>query len=713
MQALTDTLADIRSKKIRVVTVDSEHPSPFAASLLFNWVASFLYDGDAPLAERRAQALAVDQAQLKDLIGDAELRDLLDADAIDAVERQLQRLDEPYRARGADGVHDMLLSLGDLTQDEIAARALTADAAGSLPSLAADQRVTLIHIAGEPRYVAAEDAARYRDALGIPLQPGLPETLLEPVADPIGDVARRYARTHGPFTAREFAARYALPIDRAHAVLSRLTGEHRLIEGEFRPGRADREWTDEGVLRMVRRRSLARVRQDVEPVEQSVLGRFATLWQGVASPRRGVDALLDVIEHLQGAALPASILESDILAARIADYDTSDLDTLIAAGEVVWVGVESIGERDGRVALYLADNLSRLQAPSAGRKPAAADIDRRESDLIDYLDEHGASFFAALHEAVGGGYPAETVNALWSLVWRGRITNDTLQPLRAFTQTSGSTKRRAKPIRKPVFRSRRLLPPSAEGRWSLVRHDASRSSAAATEWATAVAQQLLARHGVLTREAVAAEGIPGGFGLVYPVLRAMEDAGRIRRGYFVAGLGATQFAVPAAVDRLRSLRVPEAEGSIVALAASDPANPYGAALPWPAFAADAASARRGPTRTVGALVILMDGALVAHLARGDRSLLTWLPDAEPARSRAMRGIARGLIARARSASLDAAEETAEEPFDERPLRGMLIEEIDGMPPALHPLTPALLQAGFVAGALGLNATRAKAPDFQF
>ena len=709
MPALTETLTDISRKKIRVVTVDSEHPSPFAASLLFNWVASFLYDGDAPLAERRAQALAVDQAQLKDLIGDAELRDLLDADAIDAVERQLQRLDEPFRARGADSVHDMLLSLGDLTHEEIVARVLTVEVAATLPTLVAAHRITSVHIAGEPRYVAAEDAARYRDALGVALPPGLPEALLEPVADPIGDLARRYARTHAPFTVREFADRYHLPIDHAHAVLSRLTAENRLIEGEFRPGRVDREWTDDGVLRMVRRRSLAHAMKDVEPVEQAVLGRFATLWQGVATPRRGVDALLDVIEHLQGAALPASILETEILASRIADYEPADLDTLIAAGEVVWVGVESIGERDGRVALYLTDNLSRLQPPSGGRKSGTDDreLDRRESDIIEHLDENGASFFAALHEAAGGGYPAETVTALWSLVWRGRVTNDTLQPLRAFTQTSAG-RRRAKPARKPVFRSRRLVPPSAEGRWSLVGQQ-SRPASAATEWVTAIAQQLLARHGVLTREAVAAETLPGGFGLVYPVLRAMEDAGRIRRGYFVAGLGATQFALPPALDRLRSLRVPEENASIVALAASDPANPYGAALPWSSMAA----AGRGPTRTVGAIVILMDGALVAHLARGDRALLTWLPDAEPARSRAMRGIARVLIGRARSASLEPADETAEDALEERPRRGMLLEEIDGAPPALHPLAPALLEAGFASGALGFHASRAKAPDFQF
>jgi ATP-dependent helicase Lhr and Lhr-like helicase len=708
MPALAGTLADIQSRKVRVVTVDSEHPSPFAASLLFNWVASFLYDGDAPLAERRAQALAVDQAQLKDLIGDAELRDLLDAEAIDAVERQLQRLDESYRARGADAVHDMLLSLGDLTEDEIVSRTLTAEAAESLPSLVADLRITRLQIGGEPRYVATEDVARYRDGLAVELPQGLPAALLEPVSDPLGDLARRYARTHAPFAAREFAARYRLPIEGAQAVLSRLAAQHRLLEGEFRPGRVEREWTDESVLRMIRRRSLARVRRDVEPVEQAVLGRFAALWQGVAAPRRGVDALLDVIEHLQGAALPASILETEILAARIADYDAADLDALFAAGEVVWLGVEPIGERDGRVSLYLADHIARLQPPAAGRRES---LDRREAAIENHLEEHGASFFAALHETAGGGYPVETVNALWSLVWKGRVTNDTLQPLRAFTQASAK-RRRARPASRPAFRSRRLVPPSAEGRWSLVPRTVS---SGATEWATAVAQQLLARHGVLTREAVAAENIPGGFGIVYPVLRAMEDAGRIRRGYFVAGLGATQFALPAAVDRLRALRIPSEEESVVVLSATDPANPYGAALPWPAFAplgapaqetpgADAAKAGRGPTRSVGATVILLDGALVAHLARGDRSLLTWLPDAEPVRSKAARAISRTLIARARSNSVDKAEDGAADELEPQP-RGMLLEEIDGLPPAVHPLAQALVEAGFIAGAMGFQATR--------
>ena len=364
MPALISTLADIRSRKLRIITVDSETPSPFASSLLFSYVASFIYDGDAPLAERRAQALAVDQSQLRELLGDAELRELLDADSMDAVERQLQRLEPASHVKSADGVHDMLLSLGDLTEVEIRERSLTDEVAASTASLLAARRVLAVRIAGDPRFVAVEDAVRVRDALGVPLPVGIPESLLQPVRDPLGDLALRFARTHAPFTAADFGARYGLVGPAAEAVLTRLALEGRLVEGEFRPGGTRREWTDAGVLRMLRRRSLAKLRHEVEPVDQAVLGRFATTWQGIVKRRNGADALLDAIEQLQGAPLPASILETEILPARIDVYDPADLDAVTAAGEVVWVGVESLGERDGRVALYLADHLPRLLAPA-------------------------------------------------------------------------------------------------------------------------------------------------------------------------------------------------------------------------------------------------------------------------------------------------------------------------------------------------------------
>jgi len=687
MPALVATLGDIRSRKIRVVTVDSEKPSPFAASLLFSYVASFLYDGDAPLAERRAQALAVDQAQLRELLGDAELRELLDADAIDEVERQLQRLDPSYRAKSADAVHDMLLSLGDLTANELAARTTTPEAAACAEGLVKARRALSVRIAGDPRYIAVEDAARYRDALGVPLPLGIPESLLAPTQDPLADLALRFARTHAPFTAADLARRYGLAHAAAEALLVRLATDTRLLEGEFRPGGTRREWTDHGVLRMIRRRSLAKLRREVEPVDQPVLARLATTWQGVVKRRRGADALLDVVEQLQGAPIAASLLETEILPARLESYDPGDLDAVMAAGEVIWVGVEPLGERDGRIALYLADHIGTLWPPEAVRlkggvqlKPDATDRSPADA-IVEYLKANGASFFAPLHEAAGGGYPADTVTALWDLVWRGVVSNDTCHALRAFTARMPKT--RAKRAAAPVFRSRRLVPPAAEGRWSLV---APPSKAGATKWAAAVAQQLLNRHGILTREAASGENLPGGFGAIYPVLKAMEEHGRIRRGYFIAGLGATQFALPGALDLLRSLRTPDDEPEIVVVSATDPANPYGTALK----VASSPNIPRGFTRSVGASVILVDGLLAAYLARGDRQLLTWLPEAEPQRSRAARAVARVLIDRARSG------------FDGP--RGMLIEEIDGAPPATHPMAPYLLEAGFIAGALGFQAT---------
>ena len=548
MPALVATLTDVRSRKIRVATVDSEKPSPFAASLLFSYVASFLYDGDAPLAERRAQALAVDQAQLRELLGDAELRELLDGDAIDDIERQLQRLDPGFRAKSADAVHDMLLSLGDLDAEDISARAATAEIAASVDVLVKARRALSIPIAGDVRFIAVEDAARYRDALGVRLPPGIPESLLEPVADPLADLALRYARTHAPFTAADFARRYALSPASAESLLVRLASEGRLLEGEFRPGGTRREWTDHGVLRMIRRRSLAKLRREIEPVDQAVLARLATTWQGTIKRRLGADALLDVIEQLQGAPIAASILETEILPARLDAYDAGDLDAVMAAGEVVWVGVEPLGERDGRIALYLADHVENLLPPDVVRQKADATnaaTGKSGEDILAYLEEHGASFFGQLHEAAGGGYPGETVDVLWDLVWRGAITNDTFHALRAFTAARAPRRRIKRPAAPPVFRSRRLVPPTAEGRWSLV-HRGPKGNA--TRWAAAIAQQLLNRHGILTREAAGSDNLPGGFGSVYPVLKAMEEHGRIRRGYFVAGLGATQFALPGALE---------------------------------------------------------------------------------------------------------------------------------------------------------------------
>ena len=534
----------------------------------------------------------------------------------------------------------------------------------------------------------------------MPLPPGLPDALLEPVRDPLGDLALRHARTHAPFTSADLAARYGLSQSEAEAVLIRLTAEDRLLEGEFRPGGTRREWTDKSVLRQLRRRSLAKLRREVEPVDQPVLGRFAATWQAVVRRRRGTDAMLDVIEQLQGAPLAASILETEILPARLDLYDPADLDAVMAAGEVVWVGVEPLGDRDGRIALYLADHLGHLLPPLRPdrlRRPTR----RARSAVLSWLRSHGASFFSAVHEGSGGGYPAETVDALWSLVWLGLVTNDSFNAVRSFTRARATRRRgrrrdvgslsietaRAADRRRTVGRGRVRCGDAV----SLPRAARAAAGTAQTRWLAATTEQLLARHGVLTREAASAESLPGGFGAIYPVLKALEENGRIRRGYFVAGLGATQFALPGALDLLRSLRDGPRDGDdaeVVVLSAADPANPYGATLKWPAVAGS--DAGRGATRTVGATVILVNGALAAFLARGDRLLLTWLPEAEPERSRAGRAVAHVLIERARSG-------------DDSP-HGMLIEEIDGGVPSAHAIAPWLIEAGFIGGAMGFQAT---------
>jgi ATP-dependent Lhr-like helicase len=641
--------------------------------LLFSYVANYIYDGDAPLAERRAQALSVDQAQLRELLGDAELRELLDPEALDLVERQLQHLDPSYRIRSADGLHDLLIQIGDLTTEEIAARSAMTDTPLEIERLERSRRIVALPIAGERRYVAVEDVARYRDALGAPLPLGLPEALLEPVRDPTGDLVLRFARSHGPFNARMFADRYGLGIAVAESLLTRLAEAGRLIEGEFRPGGTDREWVDADVLRRLRSRSLARLRQQVEPVEIDALGRFLISWHGIGSARRGADALLDAIEQLQGAPLTASVLEREILPSRVGDYQPSMLDALMAAGEVVWIGVEPLGDRDGRVALYLTDHFARLaRPPSTGDRKSEEPRDRA-ADVLEYLREHGASFFSAIHQGTGEGFPQETVDALWDLVWRGLVTNDTLHPLRALIRPADT--RSSRRTRGPSFRSRRLIPPTAEGRWSAVNQAGANTSA--TEWTAAIAQQLLTRHGIVTRETTASEGIAGGFSGVYQVLKAMEDAGRVRRGYFVAGLGGAQFALPAALDQLRSMREPPEEPRAVIIAATDPANPYGSTIKWPEREGG------GPTRTAGAVVVLVDGFLAAYVRRGERELLLFAPEDEPQRSRLIRAAARAL------AELSAP-------------RGMFLSEIDGAPATTHRAVPLFVESGFLTTAMGLQ-----------
>jgi ATP-dependent Lhr-like helicase len=565
-----------------------------------------MYEGDAPLAERRAQALTLDRRMLAELVGAEELRELIDEHALAALEAELQALDERRWARTVDAAHDLLRRLGDLSVDELRARS-TSDFSAQLVS---ERRAIVVRVAGEERLIAAEDAGRYRDGLGTVIPPGVPDAFLGPVEDALVQLVRRWARTHGPFLTPEPAARLGAPVERVEDALRRLLDDGRLEQGEFRPGGTEREWCDAEVLRILRQRSLAALRREVEPTTTEALARFLPVWHGIGSDTGGIDRLYDVVSQLQGYPVPASVLERDVLPARVRDYSPRLLDELVAAGEVMWVGAGGLGKDDGRVALYLRQDAPALLRPLGDDRPNEAEHDR----IRGVLAERGACFFREL--AVDDHTSLE---ALWDLVWAGEVTNDTFAPVRAQVAGGGSRSRPAPSSRgnraRPRLGSLTVLgPPRAQGRWSLVDRD--RGDATPTEAAHALAGSLLERHGILTREAVRGEAVGGGFVGVYPVLRAMEEAGRIRRGYFVTGLGGAQFALPGAVDRLRSLRdgSPDGRHACLVLAATDPANAYGLALPWP----DATG--RTP-RVAGAYVVVLDGIVSLYVERAGKGVV--------------------------------------------------------------------------------------------
>ncbi|MEM7095139.1 MAG: DEAD/DEAH box helicase [Actinomycetota bacterium] len=668
LPALRSVLSGIDDRSIRLVPVDTPKASPFAQSLLFGWIAVYMYEGDAPLAERRAAALALDRDLLTELLGAEELRDLLDADVMADLELELQRLTELRAARDPDELHDVLRELGPQSLLELEARVSDVGmAARWVQTLVEQRRAFEATVADERRIVAAEDAARVRDALGVALIPGLPTAFTDPVDHPLRDLVERFARTHGPFLASQVAHRLGIGTDRVFDVLESLEAAGAVVRGEFRPDGTDREWCDKDVLRRLRRRSLAALRKEVEPVEGDALARFLPQWQGVGTPRRGIDGLVDVLSVLQGAPIPVSTLERDVLPTRMDGYSPSDLDALCTSGDLIWVGAGSIGQSDGRLRLLFRDQASLLASPA--EEPIEGDI---HDAIRGLLGHRGASFWPDLVRAcadAGTSYADNDVlGALWDLVWNGEVTNDSLTPVRALLTRGGTAKssstgarRRARPGRLSA-----TGPPTAAGRWSLVQPLLEpRPNATASAHARAV--QLLERYGVLTREAALGEGLEGGFAGVYPVLRALEDQGKVRRGYFVAGLGAAQFALAGAVDRLR--RSTSADHPIV-LAATDPGQPFGAALPWP-------DADMRPSRSAGALVVIHDGRPLVFVERGGRSLITFEDAAvEPSWAAALAEA--GDAGRAR--------------FE--------ITKIDGRPSGESPLTAHLEAAGFTRGYRG-------------
>ena len=618
--ALREVLGQLRSRAVRVVSVETTKPSPMAQSLLFNWIAAYMYEGDAPLAERRAAALALDRDLLADLLGAEELRELLDPGVLADVELDLQHLSDGRRARTADELHDVLRRVGDLSATEVELRC-EGEGGAFLKQLMAERRAIEIALAGEQRFAAAEDAARYRDALGCALPLGLPQVFTEPVLRPLEELVGRYARTHGPFVERDVAARFALSESRAVAALAALEADDRVVRGEFRPDGVRREWCDVEVLRQLRRRSLAVLRKEVEPVEQSVLAEFLPAWQGVGTTRRGLEPLVEALGVLTGAPIVASTLERDVLAARVNEYRPALLDEMCTSGEVVWIGAGAIGSNDGRIRLCFVDQLALL-APSwdFGDPPEGALHDT----VREWLRTGGASFWSQLRSIAVGATDDELLTALWDLVWAGEVTNDSLAAMRAMTAGTGS---RGTPKRSGAFartrgrptRLGRIGPATGAGRWSLVA-PLLEPRPTPTASAHGAAMQLVERHGVVTREGVLAEGVVGGFASVYGVLKVLEERGQVRRGYFVSGLGAAQFAVPGAVDRLRAMRrtdeLGDTAGEPLALSATDPAQPYGATLTWP-------ESPGRPARIGAAIVVLREGVPLVWHDRRSHHLVTF------------------------------------------------------------------------------------------
>ncbi len=670
---LVELLSKLYRREISLIEVETPTASPFASSLLFDYVATYMYEGDTPNAERRAAALSLDRDLLRELLGQEELRDLIDPGALLQVEEDLQFRSPERCAVGRDTLHDVLRTLGDLTAIEARARVLEGlDADQMLADLVAERRAVSVRLQGAERWIDAADAGMYRDALGVAPPGGLPSAFLEDVPEPLARLVQRFAETHGPFTTAELRARYGIDCS---AVLSVLEREGVLVRGELRPGGGEREWCHPEVLRRLRRASLAVLRKEIEPTDQRALARFLPAWQGIdrhPASGAGVDRLRDVLVPLQALALPVELWERDVLPRRVGAYSPGWMDQLCASGELVWVGAGALGRHSGRVALYFREDAPTLGPPPAARASA---VDGPPHALVRERLAAGACFFTDL--LVDVELPPEQLqDALWDLAWAGEATNDAFSPLRAPRLTLARAQReRARSGTRAAgrFARRRRSGAAAQvqGRWSLTA-PLFRADGDPAARRRALAELLLERYGVLTREQVLAEGLPGGFSAIYSELSQLETLGIARRGYFIEGLGGAQFALAGAVERLRAQ--PPEDAPPLVLAAVDPAQPYGAALRWPARDGDAG---RGPARVAGAYVVLAPGEPILYLERGGRGLQTLVPadhpQLEPALVALAKEVRRGRIKR------------------------LALEKVDGEPAIGSPLGPKLVELGFQEG----------------
>jgi ATP-dependent Lhr-like helicase len=662
LPALDRLLRGIHSREISLVEVETPTASPFASSLLFDYVATYMYEGDTPNAERRATALSLDRELLRELLGQDELRELIEPDALLEVEESLQHLTPHGQAEDRDALQQILRRLGDLTVEQIEARVAEGYSGRSMiDNLVKDRRAAEVRVNGESRFIASEDAGMYRDALGVSPPGGLPKSCLEESPEPLANLFARYARTHGPFPTAQLRARYRID---PTPVLKQLEGEGVLVRGEILPGGTEREWCEADVLRRVRRASLAHLRQEVEPADARTYARFLSSWQGVDRYRRagaGPDRLREILAPLQGIALTPAVWERDVLPRRVGSYSQTWLDELCTSGEVVWIGAGAIGRSDGRVALYFREDV-RL----AGPPPSNSKLDLPEGPVHDAIRERleeGPTFWLDIVAELDHA-PEELHSAIWDLAFAGEITNDSFAPLRA---------PRLRAVPKGQSRGRRFsrrraaAGPTVQGRWSLTS-PLFRNAPAVGPRLRAQAELMLERHGILTREMALAEGVPGGFSTLYPELSNLEVLGSARRGYFIEGLGGAQFALAGAVERLRSQSIDDQELTI--LASTDPANPYGATLKWPKQ-----ESRRRPSRTPGSFLLMRAGEPLLFLEKGGKGILRLVSGLEGAE---LSGLLGEFVAAAENGKIP-------------PLR---IERFDGEPLIGSDLEPLLLAAGF-------------------
>ena len=740
LPGLQELLRGLSTREVSLVEVETQTASPFASSLLFDYVATYMYEGDTPSAERRAAALSLDRDLLRELLGQEELRELIDPRALQRVEDDLQHRSEMTRATGRDGLHDVLRRVSDLTRAEVEERVFEGvEAETLLRELERERRIVRARIGGQERYIAADEAGLYRDALGAVPPGGLPEAFLADVPDALSELVARYARTHGPFTSEELRARYGVD---AGAILRELERAGDLVRGEIRPGGTEREWCDVEVLRRLRRASLAALRKEIEPADQRRLAAFLPSWQGVdrhSGAGAGIDRLREVLVPLQGLALPVETWERDVLPRRVGAYSQSWLDSLCASGEVVWVGAGASG-RSGRVALYFREDAAAIGPPAgggaAGRASArdgASAPGNPEHELLRARLDVGPAFFTDLLAELASSSkvdaPAEALReALWDLVWAGEVTNDAWAPLRAprlalargERSASGldmgglSAEQGARSGRPSVGRSRfagrrrggaRAGGDQVQGRWSLTapvfRGGPADGPAGAAERRRTLAELLLERYGIVTREQVLAEGIRGGFAMLYDTFANLETLGVCRRGYFIEGMGGAQFALPGAVERLRA--APAGGGAAASaadgrpptlvLAAADPAQPYGAALPWPKREGH----DRRPARVAGAYVVLVADEPVLYVERGGRGLLTLV-------ERPMSGAIAPVHLPGEPDPLHEALAALADAVRAGGVGKLSLERIDGEPAIASSLAGALVELGFHTGPRRLTLT---------